>query len=167
MFGCIPPTFGSAFAAAGSSEKSSVPTMRLPAPIAYTISVRFGASVMMRATRGGTLTGRLRSSRTLPVSRGAQASAQRRRKRALRVRAFFVLEIIGNAEAVAGGGIHLLGGVDRALQLRDLVLDLGELFLDPVLQVADLLFGDLQRCFVELTLLISQNRHSRPPKTLS
>ena len=43
-----PPSFGSAFASAGKSEKSSVATTRSPAPSANTISVALGASETIR-----------------------------------------------------------------------------------------------------------------------
>src|SRR4051794_468777 len=77
----------------------------------------------------------------------------------LRLAAFFVVHVVVDAEAGAGGGVHLLGGVDRVLQLGDPVLHLGQLFLDLVLQVADLLLRNLKRRLVELALLIGDDWH--------
>src|ERR1700693_1663797 len=73
--------------------------------------------------------------------------------------AVFLFHVIRDAEARAGGGVHLLGGVDGVLQFRDSIFDLGELFFDLVLQIVDLLFRLLENPLVELALLIAQNRH--------
>jgi hypothetical protein len=80
--------------------------------------------------------------------------------------AVFVVHVVVDAEAVARCGVHLLRGVDRVLQLGDAILHLGQLFLDLVLQVADLLLRHLKRCFVKLALLVGQNRHLMPPSRL-
>src|SRR5438105_7739558 len=72
---------------------------------------------------------------------------------------FFLFHVVGDAEAGAGGGVHLLGGVDGVLQFGDSFLDLGEFFFDLVLQIVDLLFRLLENPLVELTLLIAQDRH--------
>src|SRR5690349_12873860 len=65
----------------------------------------------------------------------------------------FVFEVVAHAEARASRRIHLLGGVDRRLELGDAVLHLGQLFLDLVLEIVDLLLRHLKRGLVELTLL--------------
>src|SRR5258707_6982725 len=67
----------------------------------------------------------------------------------LRVSGVVVFEIVRNAEAGAGGGVHLLRGGDRILQLGDAVLHLCKLLLDLGLQIADLLPGDLPRWLLE------------------
>src|SRR6059058_527720 len=74
--------------------------------------------------------------------------------------ALFILEIVGETEAGAGGGVHLLRRIDRVLQFGDAVLHLGQLFLDLILQIRDLLLRHLKRCLVELLLLIGDDRHS-------
>src|SRR5262245_27729066 len=147
--GCTPPTLGSDFARAGSSEKSSVPTTRSPAPTAKMISVTLGARE----------TTRLGNCWTEPSGR-AQARRKRSGRRRLALAALFIFQVIGHAEAGAGGGVHLLGGVDRVLQLRNAVLHLGQLFFDLILQIRDLLLRDLKRGLVELLLLIGDDRHS-------
>jgi hypothetical protein len=54
----MPPTFSRPLAAAGSSEKSSVPTTRAPAPSAKTNSVMDGPIETMRSGRFVTVTER-------------------------------------------------------------------------------------------------------------
>src|SRR5687768_16594030 len=111
----MPPTFGSFFAAAGKFEKSSAPTMRSPAPTAKIISVRFGASVTTRLISRGIATERPRSSVAVGAgrSRHAKTSAQNKtaaeaavvecEREALAFTAVFVVQVVGDAEAVAGG----------------------------------------------------------------
>src|SRR5438132_14404676 len=82
----------------------------------------------------------------------------------LRFATLVIFHVVVDAEARAGGGVHLLRGVDRVLELGDAVFDLGELLLDLILQIADLLLRHLKCSLVELSLLISENRHSLPPK---
>src|SRR5437867_13399433 len=62
----------------------------------------------------------------------------------------FRSEIVGNAEALASGGVHLLGGVDGVLQLGDAILDFGQFFFDLILQFVDLLLGYLQGVLIEI-----------------
>src|SRR5438067_1689514 len=82
----------------------------------------------------------------------------------LRFATLVLFHVVADAEARAGGRVHLLRGVDRVLELGDAVFDLGELLLDLILQIADLLLRHLKCGLVELSLLISENRHSLPPK---
>src|SRR5438552_6723786 len=72
---------------------------------------------------------------------------------------FFLFHVVGNAEAGAGGGVHLSGGVDGVLQFGDSILDPGEFLFDLVFQIVDLLFRLLENPLVKLTLLIAQDRH--------
>src|SRR3954465_13769868 len=99
-----------------------------PAPIANTISVRFGASVITRcgpaAPRAKTRTAAQRPRFANDRSAGA-----------LRVTALLLVEIVVDPEAGTGGGVHLLRGVDRVLQLGDAILDLGKFLFDPILQI--------------------------------
>src|SRR5436190_1552787 len=73
--------------------------------------------------------------------------------------ALLFFQIVRHAKARAGGGVHLLGGVDCFLQLGDAVLDLRQLLVDLFLEIVNLRSGDLQNVLVELPLLIRQNRH--------
>lgn len=72
---------------------------------------------------------------------------------------FFFFEIVGDPEAIAGGFIHLFGSINGVLQFGNALLDLGEFFFDLILQIVDLLPGDLQGVLVKLPLLIGENRH--------
>src|SRR5688500_4153076 len=162
MSGCIAPTFGSACAAAGKFEASSAPATLCSAPTANIISVRFGASVTTRAGfgcgRGGA--GRSASHPRRQTKTAAEAAARIQRvRRSLRLTALLVIEIVGHAQASAGRGVHLLGSVDGGLQLGNPVLHLGQLFLDGVLEIVDLLFGHAERGLVKLALLVCQNGH--------
>src|ERR1043166_2906166 len=85
----------------------------------------------------------------------------------LRLSTLVLVHVVGDAEARAGGGVHLLGGVDRVLELGDAVFDLGQLLFDLILQIADLLLRDLERRLVKLSLLIAEDRHALPPKKSS
>src|ERR1043165_139830 len=105
-----------------------------------------------------------RKTRAKQKPRRRAAVRERRRSMALRLATFFFVHVVGDAEAQAGGRVHLLRRVDRVLELGDAVLDLGQLLLDLILQIADLLLRDLKRGLVELALLIAEDRHSLPPK---
>src|SRR6266851_8628745 len=74
--------------------------------------------------------------------------------------ALFFLDIVRHAQAVAGGGVHLLGSVDRVLKFGDPVLHLRQLVLDLILELVDLLLGDLKRRLVKLPLLIRNDWHA-------
>src|SRR5688500_6314072 len=150
MSGCIAPTLGNARAPGGKFEASSVPTTLFCAPTANIISVRFGARVMTRTGRAGAGRSASQASRQTKTAAEAAARIQSVRKR-LGLTALVVIEIVGHAEASAGGGVHLLRGVDRGLQLGDPVLDLRQLFLDRVLEIVDLLLGHAERGLVELS----------------
>ena len=86
-----------------------------------------------------------------------------RKAKGLRFAAFVFLHVVLDAEARAGSRIHLLRCVDGVLQLGDAIFHLGELFFDLILEVADFLLGHLERGLVELSLLISQDRHHYLP----
>src|ERR1043166_9101236 len=120
--------------------------------MANTISVRFGASVMTRcgpaAPRAKTRTAAQRPRFANDRSAGA-----------LRLTALLLVEIVRDAEAGAGGAVHLLRGIDRVLQLGNAILDLRKLLFDLILQIADLLLRHLQSRLVELALLIRDHCH--------
>src|ERR1051325_178484 len=120
----------------------------------------------MRVARAGSGAARWqprnRSAKQKPRRRAAVRD--RRRSTALRLATLVFVHVVGDAEAGAGGGVHLLGRVDRVLKLGDAVLDLGQLLFDLILQIADLLLGDLKRGLVKLPLLIAEDRHSLLPK---
>ena len=74
-----------------------------------------------------------------------------------------VVQIVRDAEAVTGGFVHLLRGVDGVLQLGDAVFHLRQFLLDFFFEILHFLLGHLQGAFVELSLLLGQNRHGRKP----
>src|SRR5207253_2311362 len=104
--------------------------------------------------------------KTKTAASGPRSVAKRRSAPALRLAALVVVHVVGDAEARAGGGVHLLGGVDRVLQLGDPILHLRQLLFDLVLEIADLLLRDLERRLVELALLIGDDRHRFTPSVL-
>src|SRR5438094_397128 len=85
-FTLMPPTFSIDFAAAGSSEKSSVPTSRLPAPSAKRNSVIDGPIETIRSGRLGIVM--LRSWKSLTVAGKAAGDD--------------AAVLVGEAEVVAG-----------------------------------------------------------------
>src|SRR5438270_2952769 len=125
---------------------------------------------MMRGARGASA-GFARLHAAIAKSRTKQKPRRRAAVRKdgacappLRFATLVLFHVVADAEARAGRGVHLLRGVDRVLELGDAVFDLGELLLDLILQIADLLLRHLKCGLVELSLLISENRHSLPPK---
>src|SRR5205085_1258659 len=137
---------------------------RSAAPRARTISVTLGANVTMRCgvclEGGAGAAHAARSSSTKQKPRRCGRGSLEATEIKLRLAGFFIFHVVVDAEAGAGGGVHLLGGVDRVLQLGDPVLHLCQLFLDLVLQVADFLLRNLKRRLVKLALLIGDNWHS-------
>src|SRR5260221_14563367 len=72
----------------------------------------------------------------------------------LRVSGVVVFEIVRNAEAGAGGGVHLLRGGGRLLQLRGAGLLPGKVLPGFVLPRPYSLPGGFSRCLVEIFFLI-------------
>src|SRR5690349_12018777 len=84
--------------------------------------------------------------------------------RSLRLAPLVLVHVVTDAEARAGGGVHLLRGVDCVLQLGDAVFHLRQLLFDLILELADFLLRHLKRGLIELPLLIAEDRHrSHPP----
>src|ERR1700694_2873985 len=73
--------------------------------------------------------------------------------------ALVLFHVVRDAEPGAGRGVHVLGGVDRVLQLGDAVLDLGQFLFHLILEIADLLLGLVENSLVKFALLIAQDRH--------
>src|ERR1700687_3088278 len=71
-------------------------------------------------------------------------------------------QVVGDPEAHAGGVVHLTRGLLRVLQLREAVLDLGQLVLDRPVELLHLLLGHLQRILVEFSLLLGKAHGSLP-----
>ena len=59
------------------------------------------------------------------------------------------LEVVGDPEPLAGGIVHLPGGLLRVLQLGNLLFDLPEFNLDLTLEVLDFYPRLFERIFVE------------------
>src|SRR5690349_6191750 len=76
---------------------------------------------------------------------------------------FLFLEIVGDAEAHAGGVVHLARRLLGVLELGETVLDLRELFQDQRFEVVDLPLRDRERVFVELLLLRRKAHAPLPP----
>jgi len=66
---------------------------------------------------------------------------------------FRLFELVADAETLAGGVVHLPGGLLGVLQLGETILDLGELLLDLALELLDFSLRDSERVFVELLLV--------------
>src|SRR5215213_4375906 len=74
------------------------------------------------------------------------------RRSGLRGLRFLGLEIVVDAQAQAGCVVHLPRRLLGVLQLRETVLDLGELLLDEVVELLHLLAGYREGVLVELFL---------------
>ena len=59
-----------------------------------------------------------------PRPEGCGSETRRKFGEGLLLAALFFLEVVDDAEAGTGSGVHLLGGVDRGFQFRDPVLTL-------------------------------------------
>src|SRR4029077_16237972 len=66
------------------------------------------------------------------------------------------LQIVRDPEAHAGGVVHLARSLLRVLQLREAVLDLGQLVLDLPVELFHLLLSYLQCVLVEFPLLLGK-----------
>src|SRR3712207_6354938 len=72
----------------------------------------------------------------------------------------FGLEVVVDTQAQTGGVVHLPRRLLGVLQLREPVLDLGELLLDQPVELVHLLAGHREGILVELSLLVGQRHGS-------
>src|SRR5262249_19567346 len=135
-----------------SFAKSETPTTRSVAPSAYRISAHEGASATMRfgggvgpALAGAASAARIaRSPRRKEKPRRGRRAASRgspagldssgRPETDVFLGLFGFFEVVLDAEAHAGRGVHLPGGFLRVLELGEALFHLRELLLDVRLQ---------------------------------